>query len=261
MHPRNQPSGLAATFLPNPDEAATPMPDTPEMKTDSLSEADLHDAITRALLGGRLRAGTPLRERYLSEAFGVTRGLVRKVLLSLGQEGKLVMHANRGAFVPEPTQQQIQAVYQARRAVESGLVGLLAQTITTEQIHRLHQHIQEEREASHLAKRSVSVVLAGDFHLLLADMMGNPELLSIVKRLVSRTQMFVALFEPAQASDFAPDEHEPIVHALAKGQSAAAATAMAAHLSLVEHRVLQRSDTLTSVPVADILRSMLNSKT
>lgn len=141
------------------------------------------------------------------------------------------------------------------------MVGLLAQTITSEQIHRLRQHIEEEREASHLAKRSVSVVLAGDFHLLLADMMGNTELLTIVKRLVNRTQMFVALFEPSQASDFAPDEHEPIVHALAKGQSAAAAAAMAAHLSLVERRVLQRTDTPTSAPVADVLRSLLNSKT
>lgn len=226
-----------------------------------MSETDLHDAITSALLGGKLQAGTPLRERYLAEAFGVTRGLVRKVLLQLGQEGKLVMHANRGAFVPEPTQQQIKAVYQARRAVESGLVSLLAQQITPEQVYRLRLHIGEERKASQRAQRSVSVALAGDFHLLLADMMENPELFDIVKRLVNRTQMFVALFEPAQASACAPDEHEPVVQALAARKSDGAAAAMADHLSQVEHRVLLHANGATGKPVADILRSALKPKT
>ncbi len=76
--------------------ASTQEQDAKALPPGSLSEDALHQAITRALLDGKLRPGTPLRERYLAESFGVTRGLVRKVLLRLGQEGKLEMHANRG---------------------------------------------------------------------------------------------------------------------------------------------------------------------
>lgn len=217
----------------------------------------LHAAITSALLNGRLRPGTPLRERYLAEEFGVTRGVVRKVLLRLGQEGKLEMHANRGAFVPQPSGDQIRSTYQARKAVEAGVVSLLAATITAEQLAKMKAHLRAERAASRRSRRDESVQLAGDFHLLLVDLLGNAELRDIVRRLISRTQMFVALFEPAQASDCAPDEHEPVVNALERRDASGAVAAMLEHLSLVEQRVLARVEVTEPPPVADILRAAL----
>lgn len=222
-----------------------------------VAEETLYAAITGALLNGRLRPGTPLRERYLAEEFGVTRGVVRKVLLRLGQEGKLEMHANRGAFVPQPSAGQIRDAYQARMAVEAGVVSLLAAAITAEQLAKLKAHLRAERAASRRSQRDESVRLAGDFHLVLADLLGNAELRDIVQRLISRTQMFVALFEPAQASDCAPDEHEPVVNALERRDASAAVAAMLEHLSQVEQRVLARVEVTEPPPVAEILRAAL----
>jgi DNA-binding GntR family transcriptional regulator len=222
-----------------------------------VAEETLRAAITRALLNGNLRPGTPLRERYLAEEFGVTRGVVRKVLLRLGQEGKLEMHANRGAFVPQPSANQIRDAYQARKAIEAGVVSLLAATITAEQIAKLKAHLRAERAASRRSQRDESVRLAGDFHLLLADLLGNVELRDILQRLISRTQMFVALFEPAQASDCAPDEHELVVTALECRDASAAVAALINHMSQVEQRVLARVDVTGPPPVADILRAAL----
>ncbi len=225
-----------------------------------VAEDSLHAAITSALLNGRLRPGTPLRERYLAEEFGVTRGVVRKVLLRLGQEGKLEMLANRGAFVPQPSGPQVSDAYQARKAVEVGVVSLLAEAITAEQLAKLRVHLRAERAASRRSRRDESVQLAGDFHLLLVDLLGNAELREIVRRLVSRTQMFVALFEPAQASDCAPEEHEPVVNALERRDAAAAVAAMLAHLSQVEQRVLARVEVTEPPPVAEILRAALRGE-
>lgn len=225
-----------------------------------VAEETLHAAITSALLNGRLRPGTPLRERYLAEEFGVTRGVVRKVLLRLGQEGKLETHANRGAFVPQPSASQIRGAYQARKAVEAGVVSLLATTLTAEQLAKLKAHLRAERAASRRSRRDESVQLAGDFHLLLGDLLGNTELGEIVRRLISRTQMFVALFEPAQASDCAPEEHEQVVDALERRDATAAVAAMLAHLSQVEQRVLARVEVTEPPPVADILRAALRGE-
>jgi DNA-binding GntR family transcriptional regulator len=221
------------------------------------AEDSLHAAITRALLGGQLRPGTPLRERYLAEEFGVTRGLVRKVLLRLGQEGKLEMHANRGAFVPQPTPEQVRQAYGARQAVEAGLLAVLGHDLQPEQLARLKAHLRAERAASRRARRDESVRLAGDFHLLLADLVGNPELRAILQRLIARTQMFVALFEPAQSSDCAPEEHAPIVDALERGDTPAAVGAMLAHLRQVEARVLAAMPAPGEPGVAEILRAAL----
>lgn len=225
--------------------------------TRTLDEDELHGAITRALLEGRLRPGTPLRERYLAESFAVTRGMVRKVLLRLGQEGKLEMHANRGAFVPEPTAEQIQKVYQTRKAVEAGILCLLAPSITPAQVEHLRAHVVDEQSASQRARRDESIQLAGDFHVVLADLVNNPDLSDMVKRLVSRTQMFVALFEPAQDSHCAAEEHGPVIDALARGDTQRAVDAMLEHLSSVEQRVVAQLDVKPPAPVADILRSVL----
>jgi DNA-binding GntR family transcriptional regulator len=234
------------------------MADTPA--TDTLDEDALREAITRALLEGKLRPGTPLRERYLAEAFGVTRGMIRKVLLRLGQEGKLEIHANRGAFVPEPTAEQIRHVYQARKAVEAGILSLLAPTITHAQLQHLRAHVHDEHLASQRARRDESIQLAGDFHVVLAGLLNNQDLSDILRRLVSLTQMFVALFEPAHDSHCAAEEHGPVLDALAQGDAQRAVDAMLEHLSRVEQRVIDQLNVKEPTPVADILRSVLQGR-
>lgn len=238
---------------------AAAVPD-PAPAQGQVAEDALHDAITRALLAGQLRPGTPLRERYLAEEFGVTRGLVRKVLLRLGQEGKLQIHPHRGAFVPQPTCEQVQQVYVARQAVEAGLIALLGEDLQPDQITPLKKHLQRERTASRSSRRDESVRLAGDFHLLLADVVGNPELRSILEQLIARTQMFVALFEPAQSSVCAPEEHAPIVEALERGDTHTATTAMLKHLRQVEKRVVAAMSAPAEPAVAEILRAILKNK-
>lgn len=240
-----------------PANPTTNMAATAAATHTTLDEDDLHEAITRALLEGKLRPGTPLRERHLAESFGVTRGMIRKVLLRLGQEGKLVMHANRGAFVPEPTAEQIRQVYQTRRALEAGIICLLAPSITTAQLQHLRSHVLDEHSASQRARRDESIQLAGDFHVVLAGLLNNPDLSDMIKRLVSRTQMFVALFEPLRDAHCAAEEHGPVIDALAEGDTQRSLNAMMEHLSSVESRVINQIEVRAPTPVADILRSVL----
>jgi DNA-binding GntR family transcriptional regulator len=222
-----------------------------------VSEARLHEAISRALLAGKLQPGTPLRERYLAEQFGVTRGTVRKVLLRLGHEGKLEMHPNRGAFVPQPSVQDMERIYGARKAVEAGVVALLASSIDDAGLKRLRAHVKQERAAARSGAREESVRLAGGFHGALVELLGNPELAAIVQKLTARTQMFVALFEPARDSGCAPDEHEAILAAFEQRDPGAAVEAMLQHLSQVEARVKSHVQPAEAAGLGDILRASL----
>ncbi|WP_112323669.1 GntR family transcriptional regulator [Oceanibium sediminis] len=213
-----------------------------------------YQEISSALLEGRLRPGMPLRERQLAEIFGLTRGAVRKVLLRLGTEGKVKVIPNRGAFVPQPTRKDVQTVYDARRAVEAGLVGLLATRITPEQIatlrRNIHQHSRTEENT-----RETTVRLSGGFHNELVHMIGSPVLEEIVANLVSRTQVLVALFEPERESGCAPTEHEEIVAALEAGDSARAFKVMIWHLNQVEGRILAHLDQQEATDLEQVLRS------
>lgn len=221
------------------------------------AEDAAYEALSKVLLEGKLRPGTPLRERQLAEIFGLTRGAVRKLLLRLGHEGKLAMFANRGAFVPQPSVTDVCQVYDARKAVESGLVAMLAARMTASQLAHLRSQVRKERRAQRLGHRNESVKLAGGFHTELVQALGNDELTDIVRRLISRTQMFVALFESPAESGCAPDEHEIILEALASGDPGRAVAAMIDHLQRVQARVIQHVGEETTPPLVDILRSAL----
>jgi DNA-binding GntR family transcriptional regulator len=240
-----------------PTEAAR-LPGRPAEEAPG-TEAALYEAVSRALLAGKLAPGTPLRERYLAEQFSVTRGAVRKVLLQLGHEGKLEILPHRGAFVPQPSVEDMASIYGARMAVEAGVVALLATSIQPAQLARLRAHARDERAAARRGLREESVRLAGAFHRMLVEMLDNPELGDIVHKLVARTQMFVALFESAHDSGCAPDEHEAIIAALERRDAGAAVQAMLKHLAQVQERVKAHVAAPEVPELGDILRASMRA--
>ncbi|ABE36649.1 bacterial regulatory s, gntR family protein [Paraburkholderia xenovorans LB400] len=216
------------------------MPANEPSEALSDNEARIYRSISGALLDGKLRPGTPLRERVLADTFNATRTAVRKVLVVLEREGKVELRQNRGAFVPQPTLDDIHTLYDARRAVETGILMLLSGRLNKVQLHELEQHVRHEEEAHRTGDREKSVRLAGAFHTRLTKILGNNELAAFLQRLVARTQIFVALYESHDESGCAPAEHREIVDALAQGKTTVAVDAMVSHLDEIEARVARR---------------------
>lgn len=207
------------------------MPATPR------DEDDIHAVISGALLSARLPPGAPLRELALAEVFGVSREKVRKVLQRLGTEKLLDLVPNRGAFVATPTLEQAREIYEARRILEGGIVGHLAQMLDAASARELRTHLQREAEAAAAGDRAASIRLSGEFHQLLARATGSAFIERELRHLVSRTSMLVALFEPAQSTRCACEEHAEITAALLAGDAPAAMKAMQRHLALIETRL------------------------
>lgn len=216
------------------------------------SEARMHRSISGALLDGKLRPGTPLRERQLAEVFDLSRAGVRKVLARLEREGKVELRQNRGAFVPQPSVEDIHTVYEARRAVEGGILTLLSGRLTAAQVSELDAHVKREEAAHRTAAREESIRLAGEFHTHLTRMLDNEELAAFLQRLLARTQLFVALYEPHSHTGCAPDEHRAIVDALKRGDATIAVARMLEHLDSIERRVAQRASQDDSIDLAGI---------
>lgn len=227
----------------------------------AITEEVLYQSIECALLEGRLPAGTPLRERHLAESFEVTRGMVRKVLTRLGQDGKLDVQPHRGAFVPTPTPAQVVDAYQARVALECGALMELTSRVTPTQLRQLRAMVKNEHSAVASGQgRQQSVRMAGNFHTAVVELLGSPTLLAMCRQMIARTQMYVALYELQSDSECAPHEHAQVLQALEKRDAQAAAQAMKAHLLLVQNRVLQRMQPRASAPVADILKSIIQGQ-
>ena len=221
--------------------ADTDSPIKPARLDDSLSvEERIYASITAALLQGRLRPGAQLVERDLAAAFGCTRGALRKVLARLGFEGKLVLEANRGAFVPSPSEEDIRQVYRARQIVEAGIVAALCGALSAQHKRRLRAHVRSEEKALRAGALDDSVRLAGQFHVLLTELAGGTELLGLVGQLVAKTELYKALYDPSKGSTCSADEHTQIIDALDAGDLDAALTAMREHLGELEERVVEQ---------------------
>lgn len=242
---------MPSTARKSPALAAAAEPvDTDDANVDER----VYAAVSKALLSGKLRPGTPLRERALAEALDCTRGAVRKVLARLGSEKRLVLEHNRGAFVPNPSIDDMRGIYRARRIVEAGLITTLFGTLAREQVATLRKHVQAEQKAFKEGRREDAIRLAGDFHLLLAQMAGSDELLSYIQRLISNTELYKALYDSAEAASCAPREHEQIIDALTTGKSLDKALAVAMeHLDELEQRVIAGAAAEQEVDLATLL--------
>ncbi|QRF58659.1 GntR family transcriptional regulator [Variovorax paradoxus] len=233
--------------------APAPSPEPTDADGANVDER-VYAAVSKALLSGKLRPGTPLRERALAEALGCTRGAVRKVLARLGSEKRLVLEHNRGAFVPNPSIEDMRGTYRARRIVEAGLVSTLFGQLSREQVATLRKHVQAEQKAFKEGRREDAVRLAGDFHLLLAQMAGSEELLSYIGRLIANTELYKALYDSAEAASCAPREHEQIIDALTAGKSLDKALAVALeHLDELERRVIEGAAAEQETDLATLL--------
>src|SRR5450755_217920 len=78
--------------------------------------------IVDAILAGRIRAGTRLAENALATLFSVSRTSVREALIRLETRGIVQVSPRRGWFVIEPSIEEAQEAFQARRAVEMGIL-------------------------------------------------------------------------------------------------------------------------------------------
>ena len=78
----------------------------------------LADALRSEILDGGLPAGAWLRERELTESFGVARHSLRAALRALAAEGLVKIEPNRGAHVAELTPDDVRWLYELRTALE-----------------------------------------------------------------------------------------------------------------------------------------------
>lgn len=197
----------------------------------------IYQSVFDSVMGRRLPPGTKLPEAALCELFGVGRTTVQKALQKLAHDHIVELRPNSGAVVAMPTPEEINAIFEARRALETAIVALAARNAGKRDITQLRRQLQEEHAAMHSYRQAEWAPLASSFHLQIAELCGNPILLRYLQELLSRSSLIVALHEPAGHAECEHGEHTRIADAIERGDAAAAIDAMNAHLLVLEQRI------------------------
>ncbi len=222
-------------------KASAPAADAPQPEATRSGIERAYERIWGAIMNHSLPPGTRLVEDKLCEVFGIGRTRIRQVLQRLAHEQVVTLMPNRGAIVSEPTVQEARDIFEARCVLEAGIVARFIQQATRADLRRIREHLAREKLAWRDNDRRAMLKLSGDFHLIIAEIAGNATLTRLLRELVSRSSLIIAVYQQPGASSCPPDEHQALCTALERGD-AAAIDLMQAHLRhvledlhLVEH--------------------------
>ncbi len=214
------------------------------------------EALTRSIVEHRLQPGTKLAEQKLADHFGVSRTLVRQALFQMTQNRLVTLEPARGAFVATPSVSEARQVFAVRRMLECEMVRTFAETATTTQIKALRAHMAREQMAVDELDVGRRTTLLGDFHVRLAELMGNQVLAQLLDELISRCALITVMYQSTTTAAHSHQEHAFIVEALAARDGERAVLLMQEHLQHVEEGLcFERKQ-----PVSDLSFALTSAK-
>ena len=186
-------------------------------------------------------------ERELSEAFGVSRTVVREAVKALEARGVLESTTGSGVSVRlvdfNMVSQSLQTYMQlanrddfeirlneVRRVLEVEMVALAAARRTSEQLGKLHQICRQMRLQGNTAKQMAE--LDFNLHVTLAEATQNELFKVLLAPLINqlRDQIILTWEDFPRPVEQVFDQHEAVVFAVENGDPDAARQAMLSHL-------------------------------
>jgi DNA-binding GntR family transcriptional regulator len=194
----------------------------------------IYERILTSIMEHRLTPGTKLVEEKLASIFNVNRTRVREVLARLSHEGLIATIPNRGAFIASPTPDEARAIFAARRLIEPALLRHLCENTKPEHIAQLRHHVEQEAQARQNNDRRAIIRLSGEFHIRIADIVGNPVMSKMMRELASLTCLIIVLYDSPTVPACTHDDHDEIINAIAAGKTEDAVAVMIEHLHHIE---------------------------
>jgi len=195
------------------------------------------ESITEAIVARRLMPGTKLSEQRIADIFKVSRTLVRQALNQLSRDRLVTLEPARGAFVAMPSIEEAHQVFELRRMIEAAMVKRLCGIITDLQIAELRAHLRAEQAAVARTDVPGRTRLLADFHIVLAQMLGNQVLAQLLGELLSRSSLISLMYQSSHSAEASLAEHVAIVDALEKRDARAAVRLAEDHLDHVERNL------------------------
>ena len=125
-------------------------------------------------------------------------------------------------------------MFAVRRMLEAEMTRAFVREVTPARIKALREHVAAERAAVASGNASDRTEMLGDFHVRMAELMGNRVLAQILGDLVSRCALIALMYQSPAAAAHSSDEHADIVRALAAKDEERAVRLMTDHLAHVE---------------------------
>ncbi|WP_339462565.1 GntR family transcriptional regulator [Pseudomonas sp. EA_105y_Pfl2_R69] len=204
----------------------------------------VYQGVYQAISKRSLRPGMKLGEASLAELFNVSRTSVRAALKQLEADGLVSTETNKGAWVSLPSDEEIRALFEARRLIEIGMVTELCRRRGGSAMPSLREHLLLEEEARLGHDHERLIHLLGEFHIKLAEALNNPVLLDWFRKLISRASLYAAALDDERHDACRDDEHLRLIEFIEAGNQNAAIELTCFHLIAIETAILESAGKL-----------------
>jgi len=203
----------------------------------STSSDDVVEVIFEAILKKRLNPGVKLSEISLQEEFGYSRSVIRQGFDKLVDSGVLIHKKNQSVRVACPTEQETKQIYEARKAIETGVIMILAEKYHNKQLDltEIDSMVSKEKKLHDSEEHAKLTRLSCDFHLTLAELCDNKYLVESLKPLIPLSTLAASVYADHESNFCSFAEHQELIEAIKSNNPNKACEAINLHLDHCVH--------------------------
>ena len=196
------------------------------------SSDDVVEVIFEAILKKRLNPGVKLSEISLQEEFGYSRSVIRQGFDRLVDSGVLIHKKNQSVRVACPTELETKQIYEARKAIENGVIMILVEKYHNKQLDlkEIDSMVTEEKQLHNSAELAKLTRLSCDFHLTLAELCDNKYLVESLKPLIPLSALAASVYADRKSNFCSFAEHQELIAAIKSNNPKKASNAINVHL-------------------------------
>lgn len=196
----------------------------------SLSDT-IFDILREKILKGEYSPGEKIKEKQIADELNVSRTPVREAFKQLEQEGLIENITNKGAFVIGFTKQDVEALYEIRKAVESIAIVWAIKRIMDDELKQL-QEVYDLMEF-YTQKNDVEKVM--DMNTQFHEIIYSTSKSRFLSQILKAYQFYVKKVRQAALSENrlqeTLNEHKTILDCFYSHDTKKGAEAMAVHLN------------------------------
>jgi DNA-binding GntR family transcriptional regulator len=206
---------------------------TPTIRRSADSGERAYKAIRKQLVEFKLKPDQRINEMALAKSLGVSRTPIREALNRLASEGFIALTPNRGFFFKALDIDALLDLYELRAIIECAAFTLMCERAADAERDRLVSFWEDAKVGYRERDPDDILVLDEAFHLLIAELSGNPEMVNQLKAINARIRFIRRIQIQHVSHDFdMVNAHSQIVAAAMTRDVAAGTAMLKAHIEM-----------------------------
>jgi DNA-binding GntR family transcriptional regulator len=196
----------------------------------SVLSEQVKDRLLQQIVKGERAPGSRIIETKVAKEFGTSQAPVREALRALASLGLVEVRPHRGAWVRQPTTQELVEAVEVRGVLEAFAAEQAAKTITPKCISTLEGLIDEMIALAESGDPHEQAMKNAEFHATIIDASGNKTLERTWELLEPFSQTYLTASIPGIDLMWLAERHNELLDALRDGDPGRAAVAARKHL-------------------------------